>query len=139
MVARPRTERTTPPPRRRTAEARLTKALATLTQPDGDNPAAPKLRLLNCVDSPTCHAIRSTAFTRRFSRPFASINPDVPASRNQGPVSRTSSGASITSHCVNTSRHSLHWSITITPRTKRPLLSLSVETASWRSRAADLK
>lgn len=37
MVARPRTEKTPLPPRRRTAEARLTKALATLTQRDGDN------------------------------------------------------------------------------------------------------
>lgn len=40
MVAKARIEKTTCPPRRRTAEARLSKALATLTEPNGDNSAA---------------------------------------------------------------------------------------------------
>jgi hypothetical protein len=39
MAGRSRTERTTPLSHRRTAQARLTKALATLTQPDGNNGA----------------------------------------------------------------------------------------------------
>jgi AcrR family transcriptional regulator len=40
MAGRPRTNKTTPSPHRRTAQARLTKALATLAQPDGNNRAA---------------------------------------------------------------------------------------------------
>jgi hypothetical protein len=40
MAARPRTDRTTPPPHRRTTQARLTKALETLTKPGGDSRAA---------------------------------------------------------------------------------------------------
>lgn len=40
MAARPRTDRTTPSPNRRTAQARLTKALETLTKPGGENRAA---------------------------------------------------------------------------------------------------
>ncbi len=40
MAARPRTDRATPSPNRRTAQARLAKALETLTQPGGDNRAA---------------------------------------------------------------------------------------------------
>lgn len=40
MAGRPRTNKTTPSPHRRTAQARLTKALATLAQPDGNSCAA---------------------------------------------------------------------------------------------------
>jgi AcrR family transcriptional regulator len=40
VATRPRTDRTTPSPHRRTAQARLTKALATLTQSGGGNRAA---------------------------------------------------------------------------------------------------
>ena len=40
MAGKPRTDTTTPSPQRRTAQARLTKALETLTQPRGDNRTA---------------------------------------------------------------------------------------------------
>jgi len=40
MAGRPRIDKTTHPPRRQTADARLTKALATLTQRDGNDRTA---------------------------------------------------------------------------------------------------